>query len=295
MSNNNFITDYDPYPTLFHYTSLNSFEKILNSGSIKLFDITKSNDPQEGIFILDCLEEAFKDSYDYTSTNYLFAHMLMFKFKEDLLTDGRTSELVLATCFCEPEHKLYLWRCYGDNGKGVSMGFSKEKLIEYASKKSGMEFRAINYYSKNDLVQKCKAKWKEFFEKYPPVDKSTITIVEEHIEWIRDIYYNGYFIKEDIHEDEHEYRLLYKPGVNLADYILIQFKDVTNDDIRFNFTNQGCNFSFDLNLVDNKDLLSDCIVGPACPLGTRELQYVLCKCGLNNNTSVLKESWIKMR
>lgn len=55
------IVDYDQYPILFHYTSLNSFEKILTNGSLKLFDITKSNDPQEGLFVLDCLEAAFKD------------------------------------------------------------------------------------------------------------------------------------------------------------------------------------------------------------------------------------------
>lgn len=294
MSEAHSIVDYDTYPILFHYTSLNSFEKILTNGSLKLFDITKSNDPQEGMFILECLEAAFKDLYEYTDAKYLFAHMLMFEFKEDLLTDGRTSELVLATCFCEPRHQLYLWRCYGDNGKGVSLGFSKDALIEFASKTNGMEFKQITYYSRDDLVELCKKKWIEFFSNNPISDKGDIVITDAYKSWMSDLYYSGYFMKEDIHKDEHEFRLLYRPGINLTDYILIQLKDATTDDIQFNFNSQGCNFSFDLNLRENRALLNDCVIGPTCPLGIRELQYILCKCSLND-TNVDKASWIKMR
>lgn len=218
----------------------------------------------------------------------------MFEFKEDLLTDGRTSELVLATCFCEPRHQLYLWRCYGDNGKGVSLGFSKEALSEFAANTKGMEFKQITYYSRDDLIAWCKMQWIDFFNDNPVNDKSNIIITDDNKSWMRDIYYLGYFMKEDIHEDEHEYRLLYRPGINLAEYILIQLKDAITDDIQFNFNSQGCNFSFDLNLRENSALLNDCVIGPVCPLGTRELNYILCKCSLNK-ASVYKASWIQMR
>ena len=42
---------------LYHYTSLKSFCEIIRNRQFRLFDITKSNDPLEGIFLIDAIKE----------------------------------------------------------------------------------------------------------------------------------------------------------------------------------------------------------------------------------------------
>lgn len=134
------------WQSLYHYTSLKSFERIIKSGYISLSDIIKSNDPAEGFFAFDVLKEAYKSLYHDDAIDketYDKLHRAYFDFSENETAFGRFQHTMLSISFCEPELPLALWRCYGDNGKGIAFSISKNRLIELG-KKITLDFQKSN-------------------------------------------------------------------------------------------------------------------------------------------------------
>ena len=103
----------DPDKILWHYTTLESFEKIVRSRKIHLSPLDKMNDHQEGRWLSSLLEKdyfkpkddrLFSDSYPVSES---FGESRTFSFS---LSDAGGD-------------LLSQWRGYSDGGRGVSIGF----------------------------------------------------------------------------------------------------------------------------------------------------------------------------
>lgn len=100
---------------LYHYTSLETFSKILSNRTLRLSDLTKSNDSAEII----SLEKRVGKGYQlegYSIDSFLW----------------------LGICFSELKDDLHMWSEYG--GNGVSVGFSfdgLQKLTNQLGKNKG--------------------------------------------------------------------------------------------------------------------------------------------------------------
>ena len=111
---------------VYHYCSMASFLSILKTNSLRLSNITKSNDPTEITNVIPVLKEVTKDVLtDYNkqmSTQYQFADntisLLIDRFFEDL------SKNFYVICFSEKRDLLSQWDRYADNAKGVAIGYA---------------------------------------------------------------------------------------------------------------------------------------------------------------------------
>lgn len=120
---------------LYHYCSLNSFISIIQSKTIKLSEITKSNDSEEIKF----LWEHYVSYIESHSKNKSSPPMLEYEIDKQMsYTD------FLVACFSKKRDSLHMWSCYGNGG--VCIGFDEEKLREWA-KHILLTNNGIIYYS----------------------------------------------------------------------------------------------------------------------------------------------------
>ena len=100
---------------LFHYTSLETFDKILRSGSLRLYSERTMNDISEGTWIEPGIHASLdrhkidKHTQDLLWAGYRMTKAETFRYLFSLSEDGDS---------------LNQWILYADNAKGVSIGFN---------------------------------------------------------------------------------------------------------------------------------------------------------------------------
>jgi hypothetical protein len=109
------VPDESPRPsTLFHYTNLETFDKILKSGSLRLYSERTMNDISEGTWIEPGIYVSLdrhkidKHTQDLFWAGYRLTKAASFRYLFSLSEDGDS---------------LNQWILYAENAKGVSIGF----------------------------------------------------------------------------------------------------------------------------------------------------------------------------
>lgn len=128
---------------IYHYCDNKKMANILASKTLRMCDITKSNDYGEvKLFfpgILDALQDEYmidpfvleyEGEYDEKAFNGLLQRE--YDFLEHEFNKGGVTNFVV--CFCEEGDVLSQWRGYANDGKGCSLGFSIDELRNYCSK-----------------------------------------------------------------------------------------------------------------------------------------------------------------
>ena len=270
------------WEVVYHYTSLSGFDRILSSGSLNLTDIIKSNDPAEGFYSLQMLKEAYCKLYhdeEIDDKTYHLFHKVFFEFSEGEQCFGRLQQVVLSISFCEPELPLALWRTYGDNGRGVAIGISKDVLYKIAESVD-FTFKPIEYVSEKDML-----------ERYCDFWKSHIDADEDSIDAdLRKEYLEGYFIKRPENSYEREWRLIYT-GLNLENYTILA-PDVPNEICSY-MRGDDVVLYYKL-MINGTDRVIDYVyTGPQCKITDNEMRLLLKKynvqyCGVSHDNIVMR-------
>lgn len=132
-----------------HYTSIQSFCEIINSGYIRMYNCDNLNDPKEIEYALD--------KFGLKTTNYY-------------LDNYKRSHFVFSSCVYDKSKKddFNMWRLYGVNGEGIGIVYK----IEYGDedyKNLGFHIGKVNYGEKNqkmNLFKKYMAFHIDFNKKY---------------------------------------------------------------------------------------------------------------------------------
>ncbi len=107
---------------LYHYTSLNGFLSIIETQSLFFSNVNFLNDSKEikhGVdIVLKAIEETEKDENSD----------ILLKMKENIDLLYKSEKYV--TCFSKDGDLLSQWRAYGNNGKGISIGFEFSDLTD---------------------------------------------------------------------------------------------------------------------------------------------------------------------
>lgn len=122
---------------VYHYCSTDVFTKIVSGKSIRLSDITKSNDSMEIRWITKYIKEVFLEEFDkeavkttYFNDDYpkgIFIDLLDEYIEEFFNTDQRLYSY-LVCCFSEIGDLLSQWRGYADDAAGFSIGFDTDVI-----------------------------------------------------------------------------------------------------------------------------------------------------------------------
>lgn len=109
---------------LYHYCGGEAFFNIIANSTLWLSDVLKSNDSQECIWIRDLVKARIETYLAETGSNEIKAWKTGYRLNDNI-EDGGTA---YAACFSESADSLSQWRGYAEDGSGIAIGFSKEKL-----------------------------------------------------------------------------------------------------------------------------------------------------------------------
>ncbi|GAA0778336.1 hypothetical protein GCM10008908_35080 [Clostridium subterminale] len=119
------------------------FTAIISNKSLRLCDLSKTNDYMERKWILNILEDSLIKAFEKNE--------ISINLKEDYCYDkGIHNQLAFIidmlkhyvesssyiTCFSKNGDLLSKWRAYGENGKEVSIGFNSKLISKAISRKN---------------------------------------------------------------------------------------------------------------------------------------------------------------
>lgn len=192
--------------TLYYYCSLETFFSIIEKNSIWLTEVSKSNDSLEqryfprvfisniDKYLVKCLKIDPKDTNFIKLCKSIRAYLRVWS--EDLQPDP-----VWAMCLSTKQDDLSQWRGYGDDAKGISIGFNFEYLnkineaIKDTQYVSGYDI-ALNDYLYLKEISYGKEKINEYLDLLSQ-DKSISSL---NLDKSEDIYKLLDFLKECIIE-----------------------------------------------------------------------------------------------
>lgn len=297
---------------LYHYCSLDTFFNIIKNRSLWLSDISKSNDSQELLCFKEGVQSAISDKF----SEYIDSILKKSKelesnpkealdfmkskeehqeaFKRILDTYKMEQSFFMNTwgiCFSEEGDLLSQWRGYADDAKGVSIGFSKEKLGTSFKEisKSPFVFMKLGkvYYTKEYVIDIIKNKTN--------LDSINLETTPEQIndilcETLSIVTKEGPFYKGTSFSEEKEWRLaitdMFPIKYNRKSYLNILKKANTNllpleiKDWNYIIKQDVLVSYIELYLHNIKDAVSSIIIGPKSKCTTDDIRDFLIFHGL---------------
>jgi hypothetical protein len=120
---------------LFHYTDLDGVRGIFTSRTLWLSKFTSTNDISEILLAV----EHFRAFVEQQADAFTREEGEFLKQASDDLGGFRRTNICIAS-FCEQNDLLSQWRSYGNDGRGVALGFNSAKLLTLA------EANGLNLY-----------------------------------------------------------------------------------------------------------------------------------------------------
>ncbi|MCP8687756.1 DUF2971 domain-containing protein [Marinobacterium sedimentorum] len=214
--------------TLWHYTTTDSFFEILKTNSIFLSDSDYLNDPNEGLKLCEDLlaigENLKNKSFSKLVKSYVDNRILLSLGKTigDRTTSG-IHNCYLAS-FSATSTSLDQWRLYGDDARGVCIGFEGKALIERLCDRNKLHLHKIRYKTidRNKIVQRIYDMYSDFIgktdvfcsnDKSPACFEALNFIKSQFLNFISDIRYS---IKHKAYKNEDEWRVRLRNG---ADFV----------------------------------------------------------------------------
>lgn len=211
---------------MYHYCSLDVFEKIIEASTLRMTNIIKSNDYTEITFCLDEFVDAFYQAltrlkgniYDSAFQEFLTSVNIEKIVERSIKNKWRT---YYATCFSREGDLLSQWRGYANDGKGVALGFYTEPFCSCGGPATWKLCPV--YYNisqvKEDLVayieQKI-ARPSTFTQRTPYIadyENAVYNIIDR-------IVYDAPFYKNPAFAEEQEIRFVYYPFGRIRDLFI---------------------------------------------------------------------------
>ncbi len=307
---------------VYHYCSLESFLAIMKNSTIRLTNISKSNDRQEIHYCFDVFERTLSKSCIDFCKKYIDDAVTQKFFKGinyfDLVSRAVNNESLIyyAACFSTESDLLSQWRGYADDGQGVAIGFYSHSLI-LAKDLKNIKFNRIIYDTvavKKELCEYITNKLKKAKEK--AVRKNSLSPYEDAInDIISAMVYNAVFYKNPAFREENEWRLVFYPFGNIRNLLITNkskdmsanqlfydrmyepidykkdYNGLVRGKIQFKCTDNTIVSYIDVNFDNIKDLLlAEIIIGPKSNIDDKDLRLFLMANGYDLSKITIKKS-----
>ena len=255
--------------SIYHYCNLTAFENIIRSRTFRLFDISKSNDPEEMKYAIFLVEKVIIAAFNADRTK------LIQRVKKDdwekTIKDWVDNNLrntnikCYALCFSSARDLLSQWRGYADNGQGVAIGIEKDSLARW-SNDNGYMFDKVEYKKPQQskkirkiadkIVKDVKKKLREGVEPYENV------IIEAVERYRKELLEQIVCCKDIFYKEEREWRLF---TCDIDENVYVR---------GFQFSSNNCKRYLDINLTDivEKCRKLDVLLGPRCLAEKSDIQ-----------------------
>lgn len=273
---------------LYHYCTIETLKAIIENKTLRLSDISKSNDSKEIDFLFDEYCKWVLKKGQNSDTSRLYSSSTN-HFKSEQM-DNTT---FLVFCFSSKKDDLHMWSCYGN--EGVSIKFNKDKLDNYINTHIGLgisekiktsipdlqsspiklELKKVNYYSKNSIA------------KYFDENK-----LDGNIDDFKKIFKDSPFCKSDFFKCEKETRLVYTHihdvnSTNNVNYLSLLDNDKVTDKIYFEYISTDKYLhKMIIDLPIETNLIESIMLGPNCKLTKKDIKELLLINGIYDDIEV---------
>lgn len=134
--------------TLYHYTSLESLMKIVESGYLYATEIRFFSDASEMQHTEKLLRTAIAERVEYGASN----HKLLNQLKEWLPSRLNSGHMIYISSFTENGNLLSQWRSYCDPTSGVSIGFNAVGIFNAAKNQTFQIGKCIYEYERQKKI-----------------------------------------------------------------------------------------------------------------------------------------------
>ena len=253
--------------TLYHYTSLDGFKGIVSSNNIWLSNSMKTNDYKE----IKWITELLKDMYPKKET-------VISKFNEEYnkwISDYFRPHIC---CLSYNYDQLSQWRGYGNDGKGICIGFNQKyfnQIREIENKEFQVEEVIYDLETQKSMVRDFISK-SDFFSF---IDKSNINGINGLL-LTAPILEMGIKFKHNSFCEEQEVRLIHGNNELAAEPDMFNYRFTEDDLISY------IEIPLSSKKINNQEkAINEIIIGPKCKITSKELKEYLIYSG---NTSSLE-------
>ncbi|PSV27080.1 DUF2971 domain-containing protein [Photobacterium sp. GB-56] len=282
---------------IYHYCDLNAFISIAKNKKLWLSDATKMNDYLELKFFRNTLETEINkrlnisDEKEYINSYIEFYNLL-----------GLSTQIPYICCFSTNGDLLSQWRAYGNDGKGVSIGFDKNKFpLRLPLDKDNQASDFINSNYSDDLACSYNVKSSIGFKKIDyGIDKARLKINEilsliqlsqessdDNVKTFTRLTAQSnalnstFSIKNSGFSEESEIRLIYTPLqmhkdgkiCNVPNEISsLQYRSIGDDIVSY--------YEYNFCYENTESPIIELVIGPKCKMTIEDVQYFLGTCGI---------------
>lgn len=292
---------------IYHYCTLSTLESILSNRTLRLSDITKSNDSAELTWLLQWIQPVFEAVYN-AEVNKKNEELMATEYFEgsvkslvDISRDKiKNGYMFYVMCFLTHRDLLSQWQGYADDAKGISIGISLKGLKEICEGlKEPIGLKKVEYLGryreKADIlnlldrhtatidkeleeVRKAAKRWLE--------EKRSLQQVTHDILELLPFYKNSFFDQED------EYRICRVVSKKDISSLLsapdskFDFGDEDEydpflGDIHYKVSEDAASSYVDLHIPEMESIIRDIIIGPKCSLSKEEMKMILRQYGFD--------------
>lgn len=304
---------------LYHYCNLETLITIISNKCLRLSDLSKSNDYMERKWIVNIIEEALNKSFndegiiinlreEYWYGEGINNHI---SYLLDMLNyDVKRSSYI--TCFSRNGDLLSQWRAYGDDGRGVAIGFNAKLLYKVDSSKNNVYIEDVLYDKEEQIEEIHIAVANALIHMKNLFDCDAVRVSND---------FNSYFIEEfdafcevfcdelsilscymknSAFKEEDEVRIFYAPIIYDDEPVLIKeqfgktsrFSNYVLKPINFLARKDQiigyCDLSFEK--LIQRGIISEIIIGPSSRVNVDDIYFLLTKFGYSSNDIEINES-----
>ena len=241
---------------IYHYCSNEKMANIIKTKTLRMSDISKSNDFEEMLILYPYIFNGIEQEYEKSQFDFVYKNETKLKAICSLLEEtdrliredidrGKLTSFVL--CFSEKEDALSQWRGYASDGKGAAIGFSIDEIKKYQNKhKKNIHFDKVKYKKRTEIksliAMNARTALKEL-QKMPSPSKwsflneldfkhESVLILLEFYDLIKMILMNSLQYKYDGFKEEAEWRLYtVEDHVKISDKVVFEKNDIDIDKI----------------------------------------------------------------
>lgn len=285
---------------VYHYCNINTFNSIISNQSLRLSDITKSNDQLEMTWAIDIIKNAFEKKYgEFKNKIEMETEGILKKEIEEISQKEKYMEHInekISLFFEKNELKnkffvicfsgensgdlLSQWRGYGDDGRGISIGFNESMLkrigdtIKYFEGNGQCILYDKVIYDKDDQKKKIEEVVNRFWEKIDFRGKCESNLIRNELEDVLlkcfpRLYQETIFMKSPFFREEDESRLVICEGNTCNKF---ENRDIDISQKQYYIRNNQLVGYYDIGFENmNEEKILKLVLGPKCRLDATTL------------------------
>ena len=274
---------------VYHYCNINTFYSIISNKTLRLSDITKSNDQLELTWAKSIIRKVFGNSYDELKDEIkskLKKEAYMDQIEQKIASYFEKDELrnkFFVICFSgnNSGDLLSQWRGYGDDGQGIAIGFNEsvlKRISDPVQMYENKEQQCILYnkviYDEKSQEKRIKEIVMHFLKKLNDQSINNEFGINNQFESILlecfpRLYQEAIFMKNPFFKEEDESRLVICEG---KEGEIIESRESSISEKKYYIRNNQLVGYYDINLEKvKKQKILEIVMGPKCKLDQKTL------------------------